>query len=148
MNRTEFEEMTHGLHRELLTEQFGGRAYSKEEMKYLTKTHKGKKAFIEVLNTLLELELISGDNLRLELGRPNMQSHGTCRTINHEGRYYHTITLTSRTIATLLHELTHAFMFDNGLYDSYKELGDKNAHNEDFDAAMKTLISLTLKGRE
>ena len=147
MNRTEYEEVTHHMHHEILVNQFGGRAFTKEEDAFLTEVHEGTEAFEATLNTLMEAGMLSSDNLGMSLVDADFAYHGRCRTQQQEGRYVHLVELNTRTQATLLHELAHVFCFDNGIYDSYKELGDENAHNADFDQAMKSLINVTLAGR-
>lgn len=148
MDRTEYEEVTHHMHREMLVSQYGGREFTKAQMRWLVEVHEGTEAFEEVLNTLMDSGMIESDNLQLKLVDVNMDYHGACKTQKNEGRYYHRVELNSRTIATLLHELGHVFCFDQGLYEDYEDLCDSTAHGRDFDAAMRSLITVAYKGRK
>jgi hypothetical protein len=147
MNRTEYEEFTHHMHKAILINQFGHAAFNEEEFKYLTKINVGTQAFGEVMD-ILERAGIIKENISLSLVEPNEEFHGRCITGTNEDGYTHKIEMNTRTLATLIHEVAHTVCFDEGVYEDYmEELCDETAHGADFDEMMLALINIVLTGK-
>ena len=145
MTRKDFERATHYMQAETLINQFGSDKFTADQMSFLTKTHKGKKAFINVLEILEERGVINYENIMLSIVKPNMSYHGQCITQEHEGSFYHRIQLNSRNIGVLLHELAHVVCFDTGVYTDFDSLCDETAHGKDFDEVMEMIMTIVFE---